>query len=806
MTTKKNCDFLKYICLIYVFSFNFAIANDIQFEAKEILTYENGKVIVGRDNAEVKINEEIKIFANKYTYNKDKKLIIIENDVEVLDLKNKVKLNSQLIHYEITKEKIISFGETVVDVNNKYIINAENIKYLHPSRIIYSDKPASLIDSTNNTLKSSKFKYFLNDETYKGINIELHDNEKNKYFLSDGIVKLRENIILGRDIKVLLRNDSFDNPENEPQLKGNSVSYRNNLTVVKKGIFTSCKNTGNCPPWSITSKEIVHDKINKTINYKDAWLRLYDKPILYFPKFFHPDPTVKRKSGFLIPSFGNSKNLGGSVIVPYFHAISDSADMTVKPRIFTQNKFLVQSEYRKVTKNSSHIFDLSINRDKKNDKNGRKTHFFSNSKFDLDTSYFDESNIFINVEKSSNDGYLELYSLEDTNSIVKETDVLESSIEYSGNKDELFFDFSIESYETQNKANSDRYEFIYPNYFITNSFDSNYNLIRNFVFSSRGNQKKFSTNVYEGVQINDLVTSSNEFINNYGLLHNFEIFLKNVNSVGKNSEKFKDDEQSEVLSIVRYDFNLPLIKDANNYKNILTPKLSFRHSPNSSKNNKDQERFLNIGNIFSSNRIGFEDSVEGGSSLTIGVDFDKKDNNNNSILSSSIATVFREKINLNLPTSSTLGEKQSDFVGNISFIPSNKISFDYDYSVDSDLDEVNLHKLKNTLKVNNFVNEFIFYEENNLIGKKSFFENEITYNYNDANKFSFKTRENKKENLTEFYNLIYQYETDCLIASVIYNKEYYSNNSNKPNEDLFFNITLIPLGSTKTDNIIDTSK
>ena len=30
--------------------------------------------------------------------------------------------------------------------------------------------------------------------------------------------------------------------------------------------------------------------------------------LLYFPKFFHPDPTVKRQSGFLTPSFNNSVN------------------------------------------------------------------------------------------------------------------------------------------------------------------------------------------------------------------------------------------------------------------------------------------------------------------------------------------------------------------------------------------------------------------------------------------------------------------------------------------------------------------
>ena len=44
----------------------------------------------------------------------------------------------------------------------------------------------------------------------------------------------------------------------------------------------------------ITSDEIHHDKIKKQINYKNAWLEIYDFPVVYFPKFFHPDPSVKR--------------------------------------------------------------------------------------------------------------------------------------------------------------------------------------------------------------------------------------------------------------------------------------------------------------------------------------------------------------------------------------------------------------------------------------------------------------------------------------------------------------------------------
>jgi len=85
---------------------------------------------------------------------------------------------------------------------------------------------------------------------------------------------------------------------------------------------------------------------------------------------------------------------------------------------------------------------------------------------------------------------------------------------------------------------------------------------------------------------------------------------------------------------------------------------------------------------------------------------------------------------------------------------------------------------------------------------KVIYENDITYKINDSNSLSFSTRENKTDNLTEYYNLIYEYKNDCLTASIRYNKEYYSNNSLNPSEELFFNITLIPLGSTETDNVL----
>ena len=84
------------------------------------------------------------------------------------------------------------------------------------------------------------------------------------------------------------------------------------------------------------------------------------------------------------------------------------------------------------------------------------------------------------------------------------------------------------------------------------------------------------------------------------------------------------------------------------------------------------------------------------------------------------------------------------------------------------------------LRINNFITSFNFYEENGLIGDNSYFSNNFKYLVDNKNSLSFSTRRNKKNDLTEFYKLIYEYKTDCLTASINYNKEYYQGGETKP--------------------------
>ena len=62
------------------------------------------------------------------------------------------------------------------------------------------------------------------------------------------------------------KKNSFDNDQNDPRLKGVSSSSKNQITIVNKGIFTSCKKRdGKCPPWSIKAEKITHDKNKKQL-------------------------------------------------------------------------------------------------------------------------------------------------------------------------------------------------------------------------------------------------------------------------------------------------------------------------------------------------------------------------------------------------------------------------------------------------------------------------------------------------------------------------------------------------------------
>ncbi len=117
-----------------------------------------------------------------------------------------------------------------------------------------------------------------------------------------------------------------------------------NRTELDKAVFSPCElcedDPTRAPLWQLKAVKVIHDQEEKIIEYEDAWMEMFGVPVFYTPYLSHPDPTVKRKSGFLAPSFGASDELGFTTQVPYFWAISEDKDLTVAP-IFTGRQGVV---------------------------------------------------------------------------------------------------------------------------------------------------------------------------------------------------------------------------------------------------------------------------------------------------------------------------------------------------------------------------------------------------------------------------------------------------------------------------------
>jgi len=617
------------------------------------------------------------------------------------------------------------------------------------------------------------------------------DESKNNYLFENAMIDLNNHTLLAKDVEINFAKNIFGNLNNDPRLKGTSLSANNNTTIIKNGIFTSCKKNDDCPPWSLQSSEIKHDKIKQTINYKNAWLRIYDKPIFYFPKFFHPDPTVKRQSGFLMPGILNSSTSGNSIKIPYFAAISGNKDYTVTPRLYFNGDLMVQNEFRQVEKNYENILDFSF----KNMKSESKSHLFANSKIN-----FDYSNLEINIETTSHDTYLKTDNIKAQRNF--SNNIMSNYLNFNMSKEDLDIELEFNIYEDLSKTNtSDKFEYIYPNFIINKNLTTSLDSVGSLNYQVSGTQRKYETNKTEQLLINDFIFSSKLFFSKFGFKNDYSLSFKNTNKDSKNSSNYKDELQSDIYSLISLNSSIPLIKKTDNYEKEFIPKLSLFLSPNKSENIKELDRKIENTNIFSTNRVAGGEFLEGGQSLTLGAEYNINKINGTNILKIDLAQIYRDNNDSNLPTKSSMNNKVSDLFGNIEFNANKYLDFGYNFSLDNNLETINYNMIKSTLSINNFVTTFEFLEENNEVGSASYLLNETSLALNNDNKILFRQRRNKETDLKEFYNIMYQYENDCLVAALEYNKDYYSDRDLKPTEELFFSLTITPLSKFSTPSL-----
>ncbi len=204
---------------------------------------------------------------------------------------------------------------------------------------------------------------------------------------------------IAQDLRLILT-DRSRIAANGARLTGGTVSE------FAKAVYSPCEtcraDPERPPLWQVKAVRVVHDKERKEIEYKDAWLELAGIPVAYTPYLAHPDPTVKRRTGVLAPSFGASSSLGYFLSVPYYIAVDPQTDVTLTPMITTSEGPVLSGEHRQRFMHGRVRTMASITRDSEDEVQG---HIDSEGRFDFTRTWrggFD-------VERTSDDTYLRRY-------------------------------------------------------------------------------------------------------------------------------------------------------------------------------------------------------------------------------------------------------------------------------------------------------------------------------------------------------------------------------------------------------------
>ncbi len=785
--------------------------NDYKIFADKIIYFKNSEVVNTYGNSKAIYNNNFTIDAEKFEFNKNTKILNAKNNVIIRDPAKNHKILSENITYYKNDEKIVTIGKTQAFIESKYEIFSSDVSYFINQEYLISSKKTIIKDNNLQNYQLSKFYYQINEEMLKGEEILIITNHglpnSDKFFFKNAMINLKSREFIAKDTDIRIHKSVFSNSENDPRLLGKSSRGNNELTIVNKGSFTSCKINDNCPPWSISAKKIVHNKIKKELIYENAYLNIFDVPILYFPKFFHPDPSVVRQTGFLIPEINNSNVLGSSITVPYYKNISKNKDYTFTPTVFDKNILMIENEFRQTKKNYELLTDVGFvkNYDSPTTKKKKNlSHLFVKLNHDLDYENYDTSDFILSIESVSNDTYLKVFDQQITKSKARPDDLnkLNSHVKFILNNDSFNFDSGIDIYEDLQVDKSDRYQFILPYYnfnteILKNRYEGTFNL------NSSGSNTLQDTNSLKSEIINDLNFTSSNYYSDLGFSTSYNINLKNLNTVGKKANNYKSSPQSKLISLFNIDTSLPMIKNTENYKNYLTPKISLKVNPSNMKDYSDSSNKINVGNIFANNRLGLSDTFESGRSLTLGLNYkkEKKDNldNINRYFEMKLATVLRDKEENFIPSESTINRKSSNLFGSITSNISDNLNINYNFALDNNIKNFEYNNLNATFSINNLITTFNFIEENGEMGDSNIFENEISYKFDEQNFLSFNTRRNRKLNLTEYYDLVYEYKNDCLTAGIKYKKSYYEDRDLKPTENLLFTITLFPLTTYEHD-------
>jgi LPS-assembly protein len=251
---------------------------------------------------------------------------LLKQQVSKNDSNQPLLLEADELVYDKVNDRVIAKGNVQVYYKN-YALLADNLTY---------DQKANTLNAIGNVRIKDPDGSLINADR-----ITLTDDFR------DGFI---------RSFKAVTKDEARIAAESAYRKDGNT-------TVFEHGVFTPCKDSEgrvcDAPIWRIKANKITHKKDEGNVYFEDGVFEMFGVPLVWVPYFYYPDPSVKRRSGFLAPEFSHSNDLGFTAGVPYYYSVSPSADLTITPVVTTEAGFLLKTDWRQRLEHGSYRIDAA---------------------------------------------------------------------------------------------------------------------------------------------------------------------------------------------------------------------------------------------------------------------------------------------------------------------------------------------------------------------------------------------------------------------------------------------------------------
>ena len=585
-------------------------------------------------------------------------------------------------------------------------------------------------------------------------------------------------------------------------------------TEFRKAVYSPCelceKDPTRAPIWQVKAARVSHDQETKDVTYRDAFLEFYGIPIIYTPYLSHPDPTVERRTGFLVPSYGSDSELGTFISTPYYFDIAPNMDATFAPIVTTNEDVVGSGEFRHRLSSTDYYAQSSLTYASREggDSKGMRGHLRGELRHEFDRTWRGG----IDLHLATDDTYLRRYGFE-------APETLENRTYAEGFRGRNYA--SANAYYFQGQRSTDDQSdtpIVFPK------------LDYNYVSEpgSFGGLWKIDTNALTltrtgGTDSRRLSAKTKwelPYISRLGEVYRlFASVQTDAYWVNDVTESDAPDNQisgltGRVFPQAGLEWKLPWARRDGRFTQIVEPIVSVVLAPSSQNPelipNEDSLSFeFDDTNLFSENRFGGIDRVEGGSRITYGLSSGIF-GINSGFSSFFIGQSYRFSEDNDFGSDTGLDEHFSDIVGRVEISPTKYINTLYRFRLDKDDLAPRRNEVQASLGVPRFrlnVNYLSIDQQNlnDIVDPEDAFRDreEITLGFSSQATERWRFGADTRRDLTTGggslrHSAFLDYEDECFLFQVDYSRTFTQDRDVRPSDTILFRVVFKTLGEVGT--------